>query len=79
MLVENIGGVSIVASLLFVGFQIQQNSEALLATSRQNLLDADLQVLANMEDFPWLYDMPNQDDFLGKELLRMKVHFVTMM
>ena len=76
---EIIGGIAIVASLLFVGYQVQQNSEALLAGSRQNLLEADLQVLDNMMDYPRLYDVPNQNDFSGEEMLRLRVHFVTMM
>lgn len=79
LLAEIIGGISIVASLLFVGYQIQQNSEALLAGSRQNLLEADLQVLDNMMDYPQLYDVPNQDDFTGEDWLRLRIHHVSMM
>jgi hypothetical protein len=79
LLAEIIGGISIVASLLFVGYQIQQNSEALLAGSRQNLLEADLQVLDNMMDYPQLYDVPNQDDFIGEDWLRLRIHYVSMM
>lgn len=79
LLAEIIGGISIVASLLFVGYQIQQNSEALLAGSRQNLLEADLQVLDNMIDYPQLYDVPNQDDFTGEDRLRLRIHYVSMM
>ena len=79
LLAEIIGGISIVASLLFVGYQIQQNSEALLAGSRQNLLEADLQVLDNMMDYPQLYDVPNQDDFTGEDWLRLRIHYVSMM
>ena len=51
----------------------------MLAGSRQNLLEADLQVLDNMMDYPRLYDVPNQNDFSGEEMLRLRVHFVTMM
>ena len=79
LLAEIIGGISIVASLLFVGYQIQQNSEALLAGSRQNLLEADLQVLDNMMDYPQLYDVPNQDDFTEEDRLRLRIHYVSMM
>jgi hypothetical protein len=79
LLAEIIGGISIVASLLFVGYQIQQNSEALLAGSRQNLLEADLQVLDNMMDYPQLCDVPNQDDFTGEDRLRLRIHYVSMM
>ena len=76
---EIIGGIAIIASLLFVGYQIQQNSEALLAGSRQNLLEADLQVLDNMMDYPMLYDVPAQDDFTGDDFLRLRIHYVSMM
>jgi hypothetical protein len=79
LLAEIIGGISIVASLLFVGYQIQLNSEALLAGSRQNLLEADLQVLDNLMDYPQLYDVPNQDDFTGEDWLRLRIHYVSMM
>jgi hypothetical protein len=79
LIAEIIGGISIVASLLFVGFQVRQNSEALLAGSRLNLLGADLQVLDNMMDYPELYDVPNQDGFTGDAALRLRVHYVTMM
>jgi hypothetical protein len=79
LIAEIIGGIAIIASLLFVGYQIQQNSEALLAGSRQNLLEADLQVLDNMMDYPMLYDVPAQDDFTGDDFLRLRVHYVSMM
>lgn len=79
LIAEIIGAASIVASLLFVGFQIQQNSEAQLAGSRQNLLEADLSVLDNLIDHPNLYNPANADSLEGDEINRRDAYWVSIL
>ena len=69
--------VGVLAGMVFLGFEIRQNSEALLAGSRQDLLAADLQLLDNLMDYPQLYDPANTKNLTGEDLSRRDVYFVS--
>jgi hypothetical protein len=47
---ELVGAVAVVVTLGYVAVQIRQSTHAILANSRQTLLDADLQLIANFID-----------------------------
>lgn len=79
LIAEILGGIAIVASLIFVGMQIQQNSETQLAISRQNLLDADLGILDNLIDYPALYDPANSDNLVGDDASRQEAYWVSIL
>ena len=51
-LAEIIGVVLIIASLIYVARQLHQNTDAQLATSRQSLLEADLDLFSKSMDYP---------------------------
>ena len=75
-LTANIG---VLAGIIFLGLEIRQNSEALLAGSRQDLLEADLVILDNLMDYPILYDPANNGNLTGDDAVRREVYFVTTM
>lgn len=74
-----LANLGVIAGIVFLGLEIRQNSEALLAGSRQDLLEADLGVLDNLMDYPSLYDPANTGTLTGDDLLRRDVYFVSML
>ena len=73
-LVANIG---VLAGIIFLGLEIRQNSEALLAGSRQDILEADLVLLDNLMDYPILYDPANNENLTGDDAVRREIYFIT--
>jgi hypothetical protein len=69
----------VLAGIVFLGLEIRQNSEALLAGSRQDLLDADLGVLDNLMDYPQLYYPSNTGNLTGEDVARRDVYFVSIL
>ena len=69
----------VLAGIVFLGLEIQQNSVALMAGSRQGLLEADLGVLDNLMDYPQLYDPANSGNLTGDEAIRREVLYVSML
>ena len=51
-LAEIVGVILIIASLIYVARQLRQNTNAQLATSRQAMLAADLDLLSKSMDYP---------------------------
>ncbi len=51
-LAEIIGVVLVIASLIYVAQQLRQNTDAQLATSRQAMMAADLDLLSKSMDYP---------------------------
>ena len=76
MLAANIG---VIAGIVFLGFEIRQNSEAMLAGSRQDLLEADVTVLENLMAYPQLYNPAGHDAMEGLEKERLHSYFVMIM
>ena len=68
-----------IAGIVFLGFEIRQNSEALLAGSRQDLLSADLQLLDNLMDYPQLFDPANTANLTGDDLSRRDIYYVSVL
>lgn len=79
LLAEIIGGIAIVASLIFVGLQIKQNSKAQLAVSRQDLLEADITLLGNMMLYPQLWNSANHGNLTGEDATRRDIYYVMML
>ena len=75
-LAANLG---VLAGIVFLGLEIRQNSETLLAGSRQDLLEADLGVLNSLMDYPLLYDPANSGNLTGDDALRRNVYFVSIL
>jgi hypothetical protein len=69
----------VLAGIIFLGLEIQQNSDALLAGSRQDLLEADLGVLDNLMEYPQLYNPATNDSLTGNDAVRREVYFVRML
>ena len=69
----------VLAGIVFLAFEIRQNSEALLAGSRQDLLAADLQLLDNLMDYPQLYNPGNTGNLTGEDLSRRDIYFVSVL
>jgi hypothetical protein len=78
-MISILANLGVIAGIVFLGLEIRQNSEALLAGSRQDLLEADLGVLDNLMDYPSLYDPANTGNLAGDDLLRRDVYFVSML
>ena len=71
--------IGVLAGIVFLGFEIRQNSEALLAGSRQDLLGADLQVLDNLMDYPQFFYPTETGNLTGDDLTRRDIYFVTIL
>ena len=71
--------VGVIAGIVFLGLEIQQNSEALQAGSRQGLLEADIVVLDNYMDYPQIYPYANHENLTGDDAIRIQVLFITML
>ena len=71
--------IGVLAGIIFLGLEIQQNSEALQAGSRQDLLEADIGVLDNLMDYPQLYNPSNYENLTVDDAIRREVYFVTML
>ena len=76
MLVANIG---VIAGIVFLGLEIQQNSEALLAGSRQDLLEADITVLENLMLYPELYEPSMHESLEGLDKSRLNSYYIMIM
>lgn len=76
MLAANIG---VIAGIVFLGLEIRQNSEALMAGSRQDLLEADLNLLNNSILYPKLGDIENHDNLTGEDALRRNTNYIMVM
>jgi hypothetical protein len=69
---EIVSSIAIVVTLAYLAVQTQQNTQALLSSSRQGSLDAELSILYEILDKPYLYNgpllrLPNTD--FGEERL----------
>jgi hypothetical protein len=69
----------VLAGIVFLGLEIRQNSEALLAGSRQDLLAAVLVILDNMIDYPQLYNPANTGNLTGDDIPRRDAYFVSIL
>lgn len=76
---EIIGVIFLILSLVYVGRQINQNTEMMLAGSRQDLLNADLDVLGNFMDYPQIYDPAKHGSQIKDDSVRIEVLFVKML
>jgi len=74
-----IANVGVLAGIIFLALEIQQNSEALLAGSRQDLLEADLFILDNLMDYPQLYNPANTGNLAGEDIPRRDAYFVSIL
>lgn len=86
LLAEIISAICIVLSLIFVGFQVRQgaeetaaNTEALRSQVRESMLNADLNTLYKMMDYPYLAEV-NLDtlELSQEERQRARVFYFTM-
>jgi hypothetical protein len=71
--------VAVLAGIIFLALEIQQNSDALLAGSQQDLLESDISVLENLMLYPQLYDPAMHDSLEGLEASRLQAYFVMIM
>lgn len=67
---EIIGVIAVIASLLYVGKQLRQNTQAIEATSRQGALDADTNFLNQIINYPDLYLSITNPEPTDEELVR---------
>lgn len=75
-LAANLG---VLAGIVFLGFEIRQNSEALLASSRQDLLEADLGVLKNLMDHPSIVDPARSESLSPDDARRREVYYISLL
>ena len=68
---EIIGVIVVIASLLYVGRQLQQNVEALQASQRQTTLSSDLQYLLKIVDNPNLAILRTKTELTDEEKIQL--------
>lgn len=76
MLIANLG---VIASIIFLAIEVQQNTTVQIANSRQQMLDAELSVIDDLSENPELYlNLRNPD--LGKiDRAKRQVHWIKLL
>ena len=76
MLAANLG---VIAGILFLAYEVRQNSDALISASRQGLLEADLAILDNYYDYPEVYGLATNSDDMDPTALRQEIHYISIL
>jgi hypothetical protein len=72
---EILSSVAIVVTLIYLSIHTQQNTEALQASSRDSVLEADLQHLYRIVEDPTLWSLYSKEDLSEDERIRL-FHFL---
>jgi len=73
---ELVSSIAIVATLIYLSVQTQQNTNALLAVSRQALLEADMDLLNSAMDYPLDYSSVDSTDRAPAEESRLQSQLI---
>lgn len=69
---EILSSVAIVATLLYLAVQTQQNSEAIRASARHAMIESDLQLVTNSVDNPVIIEAMTKDMLTRAEMIQLQ-------
>ena len=76
---EIVSSVAILITLIYLAIETNQNSEALFTTSRQQLLDSDLELLEYIGEHPELFRDMDRQDLSEDNILTIRMFLLRML
>ena len=76
MVLTNLG---VLIGIFFVGIEIRQNTQAQLAESRQQMMEADLGILSQFVEYPQIILNTDASELDEIELARMQAYWLSML
>ena len=77
---EIVSSVAILATLAYLAVQVQQNTAAISAQSRQAIIEGDLQILTNVINQPEIFlDFAGESELSPERKMRMHAALLTLM
>jgi hypothetical protein len=75
-LAANLG---VIAGIIFLGLEVRQNTQAQLAESRQQMMEADLSILSHFIEYPQIILNTDASELPDTELARMQAYWLSML